>query len=235
MTGRVSQRETLRHDENDRGLVSKNEERRHPRLDDDLPTEVSELDDEVEVMDATVRGDFGGLELHLLSLRQCRIEGASFLGARLTRAAFVDCLVVDSDLSGAVLEDCQLERVEFRQCRISGIQAPRSRFIDVAFLDCKTDAASFRLTTWERAEFLDCNLVDGDFYGAKLPGSRIQGCDLTKADLSTAQLTGSRMQRSNLTDVRGGEALRGVTISSDQMIPAALAVFASMKIRIEDD
>ena len=35
--------------------------------------------------------------------------------------------------------------------------------------------------------------------------------------------------------LRGGDALRGVVISSDQLIPAALAVFASMKIRIEDE
>jgi len=211
------------------------EERRRPRLDEGLASEVSELDDEADVMDAVVRGDFGGFEFDLVSLRQCRVDGAMFLGTRLLRASLVDCVVDDCHLSGAVLEDCQLERVEFRRCRVSGIQAPRSRFTDVAFVDCKADAASFRMTTWERAEFRDCNLADGDFYGAKLPGSRFEGCDLVNADLSKADLTGSRFQRSNLTDVRGGESLRGVTISSDQMLPAALAVFASMKIRIEDD
>ena len=216
--------------------MSKNDEgRRLPRLDDAFPTEVTELDDEADVMDAVVRGDFGGSELDLVSLRQCRLDGAMFLGTRLLRASLVDCVIDDCHLSGALFEDCQLERVEFRRCRISGIQAPRTRFTDVAFIDCKADAASFRMTTWERAEFRDCNLADADFYGAKLPGSRFEGCDLVKTDLSKADLAGSRFQRSNLTDVRGGESLRGVSISSDQMLPAALAVFASMKIRIEDD
>jgi uncharacterized protein YjbI with pentapeptide repeats len=216
-------------------VTKTDEERRHPRLDDELAAEVAELDDEADVMDAVVRGDFGGSELELVSLRQCRIEGAMFLGTRLLRASVVDCVIDDCHLSGALLEECQLERVEFRRCRISGIQAPWSRFTDVAFVDCKADAASFRMTTWDRAEFRDCNLADSDFYGAKLPGSRFERCDLVKADLSNADLTGSRFQRSNLTDVRGGESLRGVTMSSDQMLPAALAVFASMKIRIEDD
>ncbi len=82
----------------------------------------------------------------------------------------------------------------------------------------------------ERAELRDCNLAGSDFYAAKLPGSQILGCDLSRADLSKADLTGTRMQRSDLTDLRGGDSLRGVTISSDQVIPAALAVFASMKI-----
>jgi len=216
-------------------VSKKDEERRLPRLDDVLSAEIGALDDEADVTDAVIRGDFGGAELELISLRQCRIDGAMFIGTRLIRAALVDCVIDGCHLSGALLEDCDLERVEFRRCRISGIQAPRSRFTDVALIDCKADATSFRMTTWERAEFRDCNLVDSDFYGAKLPGSRVHGCDLTKADLSKADLTGSRMQRSNLTDVKGGEALRGVTISSDQMIPAALAVFVSMKIRIEDD
>ena len=91
------------------------------------------------------------------------------------------------------------------------------------------------MTVWERAELRDCNLAGSDFSSAKLPGSQILGCDLSRTDLSKSDLTGTRMQRSDLTDLRGGDALRGVTISSEQVIPAALAVFASLKIRIDDD
>ena len=91
------------------------------------------------------------------------------------------------------------------------------------------------MTAWDRAEFRDCNLVEADFTGAKLRGSRLEGCDLAQADLSKSDLDGTRLHRSNLQDVRGGESLRGVTIGSDQLIPAALAVFRSMKIRIDDD
>lgn len=216
-------------------MAGKDEDRREPRVDDDLAATYDTVDDEADITEAMVRGDFAGSELHLVAFRQCRIEGATFTGSRFVRPTFVDCVVVDSDLSGVVLEDGRLERVEFHRCRLSGLQAPKTQFTDVAFIDCKADAVSFRMTVWERAELRDCNLVDGDFYGAKLPGSRIQGCDLAKADLSKADLAGARLQHSNLADVRGGDALRGVTISSDQLIPAALAVFAALKIRIDDD
>ena len=80
----------------------------------------------------------------------------------------------------------------------------------------------------------DLDLSGLDFKGATLAASNLFGSDLSHADLSKADLTGARMQRSDLTDLRGGDSLRGVTISSDQVIPAALAVFASMKIRIDD-
>jgi len=216
-------------------MSSKREARREPRVDEDLAAECTAIDDETDVTDATVRGDFSATDRYLVSVRQCRVEGARFTGSRLVRAAFVDCVIVDSDFSGVRLDDCRFERVELRRCRVSGLQATKSQFTDVALFDCKADAASFRMSVWERAEFRDCNLVESDFTGAKLPASRVEGCDLTKADLTKCDLTGTRLHRSNLTDVKGGDALRGVVISSDQLIPAALAVFASMKIRIDDE
>ena len=216
-------------------MSSKRDTRREPRLDEELATECTAIEDETDITDTMVRGDFSATELYLVSVRQCRVEGARFTGSRLVRTSFVDCVILDSDLSGVRLDDCRLERVEFRRCRVSGLQATKSQFTDVALFDCKADAASFRMSVWERAELRDCNLVESDFTGAKLPGSRVEGCDLAKADLTKCDLTGTRLHRSNLTDVKGGDALRGVVISSDQLIPAALAVFASMKIRIEDE
>src|SRR5262245_57477221 len=150
-------------------MSAKVDARREPRVDDDLATECTELEDETDITDATVHGDFSATELYLISIRQSRVEGAHFTGTRFIRASLVDCVISDSDLSGVRLEDCRLERVEFRRCRVSGLQATQSQFTDVALIDCKADAASFRMSVWERAEFRDCNLVECDFTGAKLP------------------------------------------------------------------
>jgi uncharacterized protein YjbI with pentapeptide repeats len=110
--------------------------RRVPRIDDERLTDWRALEDEADVADAVLRGDFSASEYSLVALRQCRVDGAAFTGTRLARGSFVDCVVVDSDLSGAVLEECRLERVEFRRCRLSGVQAQGSRFTDVGFFDC---------------------------------------------------------------------------------------------------
>src|SRR5262245_28125980 len=129
-------------------MARTDEDRRYPRVDDELSATSETLEDEADVTDALVRGDYGGRELHLLSVRQCRVDGATFTGSGLGRPTFVDCVIVGSDLSGVRLEDGRLERVEFRHCRVSGLQAPKTQFTDVAFVDCKADAASFRMTTW---------------------------------------------------------------------------------------
>jgi uncharacterized protein YjbI with pentapeptide repeats len=91
------------------------------------------------------------------------------------------------------------------------------------------------MTFWERAEFHGCDLVEGDFYEAKLPGTRFQECDLSGVELSNSDLTGSRLHGSTLDRILGGDALRGVTIGSDQIISTALAVFGSLNIWINDD
>ncbi|MBO0731144.1 MAG: pentapeptide repeat-containing protein, partial [Acidimicrobiaceae bacterium] len=170
-----------------------------------------------------------------LTLRECRIAGAAFTGSCLVRATIVDCVITEAELSGAVLEDCRFERVEFQRCRMSGVQAQGSRFRDVALLDCKVDDGNFRMTDWEWGEMRDSNLVDSDFYGSRLPASRIHGCDLSNVEFSKCDLAGSHLQRSRLDGIRGGDSLRGVTIGSDQVIPAALALFGAVGISIDDE
>ena len=216
-------------------MSQKDGERRRPRLDEEALTAWTELVDEDDLVDTALSGDFVGAEISLVAVRQSRVEGAAFTGARLIRAAFVDCVIVDSEWSGATLEDCRFERVEFRRCRMSGVQAHGSRFADVALLDCKADQGNFRMTSWERGELRDSHLVDSDFYGARMPGSRLHGCDLTNVDLSKCDLSGSRLQGSCLDGIRGGEGLRGVTVGSDQLIPTALAVFGALGISVDDE
>ncbi|MCL2395438.1 MAG: pentapeptide repeat-containing protein, partial [Acidimicrobiaceae bacterium] len=165
----------------------------------------------------------------------CRLVDARLTGSRLSRGHLTDCVVLDSDFSGVFLGECRLTRVEFHRCRLSGLQALGSNFDDVAFFDCKMAEASLRTSEWQRAEFHDCDLVDSDFHGSKLPAARFERCDLSGADLSKSDLRGSRLHGSILDRLHGGEALRGVTIGSEQIVPAALAVFAALNISVGDD
>ena len=93
--------------------------------------------------------------------------------------------------------------------------------------------ANFRMSSWERTEFESCDLGGVDFYSASLPASRFDGCTLTGARLSKSTLTGSRFERSSLEGLQGAGSLRGVTISSDQVLPVALALFAELAIVVE--
>ena len=69
----------------------------------------------------------------------------------------------------------------------------------------------------------------------KLATTRFDGCDLTRADFTKAVLPGVHLAGSSLADIRGGDAFRGVVITSDQVVPLATAIFSSLGIRIDDD
>lgn len=76
---------------------------------------------------------------------------------------------------------------------------------------------------------------DADFYAASLPASRFLACDLTGVQISKSSLGGSRLQHSTLAGLKGADALRGVTISSDGILPAALAIFGAMGMSVADE
>lgn len=128
-------------------MARKGEFRASPRLPRDPSEGPLGLVDEAEITDAILSGDYSGLDVTLAEIVGCRLDRAQFTGSRLDRSRLVDCLVIDSDFSGAFFEECRLTRVEFR----------------------------------------------------------------------------------------GGDALRGVTIGSDQIISTALAVFGSLNILVNDD
>jgi uncharacterized protein YjbI with pentapeptide repeats len=195
---------------------------------------VATLHGTVDLTDATIIGDFSGCELIEPVFRECRVERAQFIGGRLRYARFVDCVFVDSDLSGATLEECSMTRVEFRGCRASALQVFRGRLADVGFSGCKLDGANFRMTTWEKAEFSECDLSEADFYASKLPNSRILNCDLSRVEFSKADLGGSRLAGSHLDGLRGAASLGRVAITSDQVIALAMALFASHRITVTD-
>jgi uncharacterized protein YjbI with pentapeptide repeats len=215
--------------------MTKPGERTAPRLAKVTMPANGYLADEDELTEATLSGEIvadDGIEL--VTLTGCRLEGVMLTGRRLRRWRLIDCLIVDSDLSGAVFDECSMTRVEVRDCRLSGFQGASARYADVGFVGCRMDGANFRMTRWERSGFERCDLSDADFGNSQLQGIQLLGCDLTGVDLSKCDLTGASLRGSTLERLRGAESLRGVTISSEQIVPVGLAVFGALKITIDD-
>ena len=91
------------------------------------------------------------------------------------------------------------------------------------------------MTVWEHGELLGSNLTNADLSGARMPMGRIHGCGLSNVELAGSDLVGSHLQRSNLEGIRAGDALRGATIRSDQLIPATFALFRAVRVSVDDD
>ncbi|WP_017972699.1 pentapeptide repeat-containing protein [Actinopolyspora halophila] len=169
-----------------------------------------------------------------VGLTASRWSGGRLTGRRFRRLRCVDVVFADCDLSGVVLEDSGLRRVEFRECRMSGTVLAGTRMEDVLFLRCKLDTANLRMTAGDRLEFLDSELGRADFREATLKRTGIHDSDLSGADFSGADSRGLRLHGSRLHDIKGADDLRGATIGPDQLVDVSTALFAASGIAVED-
>jgi len=62
--------------------------------------------------------DLTGVEADRVEISGCALRGVRLTGSRLEHLRLVDVLAVDCELSGAMLTESTLWRVEFRNCRI---------------------------------------------------------------------------------------------------------------------
>jgi uncharacterized protein YjbI with pentapeptide repeats len=124
-------------------------------------------------------------------------------GFRLDDRAAQELIGVPLEVSGCVVENCDLSCFEFfgvRNSLFSGCKLRSTRFAtvvrDVVFDCSQLTECRFRMATLERVVFERSQLLSCDFYGSELrivsfPGSKVEGvgfdrCTLTDVDLTKA-------------------------------------------------
>jgi uncharacterized protein YjbI with pentapeptide repeats len=209
---------------------------RPPRLDEIRhDVDLGELQGDEDWSCAEMRGALADWQAARLVVSECRLIGCSLLGASLERSRIRDTLFEDCDVSGLVLAEAKLTRVEFRNCKIAAVDLGGAQLEDVRFVECKLEGASFRLSTGVRVEFADCGLMLSDFTSAKLESARFLRCNLSGCEFSSATLDGARLHGSILDDLRGAQSLRRVVIDSTQAIPLALCLLGASGIVVDDE
>ncbi len=183
-----------------------------------------------------ITGEVGGpQELAFVELSASRLAHVRLTGRQFDRLRLVDVLLEDCELSAVTLAGAHLTRVEFRRCRLSGLVGSTLKARHVRFTDCKADGATFRMTTWDSAEFRSVDLRDADFHASTLTKVRFLDCDLSGADVSKVKMAGTALHGSTVENIRGADSLGGAVIGSDQVLPLAFPVFAALGIVVDDD
>jgi uncharacterized protein YjbI with pentapeptide repeats len=206
-----------------------------PRLPASL-TEVarSDLDPYDEWRDERVAGaDLAARIAGHVEISACELRNVRLTGAHLERLRLIDVLLVDCELSGALLHESSFLRVELRNCRATGLVVAQAKLAHVRFVDCKLDDANFRFARAGQIVFDRCSLVGADFYDAEFTTTVFSGCNLTNAEFSKASMAGARLAGSRLEAVRGAGSLAGAIVATDQVLPLALGVFADLGIVVE--
>ena len=156
-------------------------------------------------------------------------------GCELEQLRLTDVVLVECELSVAMLAKATMTRVRFERCRMSGLYAPEATLTDVALVDCKLDEADLRMSRWQRVTAAECDLHDAVLTAARLSACRLLHCQLRHADVTGARLSDVALHGSALDDIRGANSLRGAVVSSDQLMPLSLALFHAVGIKVDDD
>ncbi len=169
------------------------------------------------------RADLSGASLEEAKLVQAQFHetrgvGASFRGANLDKAIFLD-----ADFSEASFEGCSLVEAVFLRCklpkaRFGGAVLKETTFVETnvvggsfagaklenarAVMGSAFDDADFKGSRWLRTCFRTSSMKGADFTGAEMPEVDLSECDLSGANLYRANLQGSILIR---TDFRGAK------------------------------
>lgn len=210
--------------------------RQPPRLDAPLTERMGD-DVEPEELIAEVRwaGGAPGEWPERIEIERSVLSGLRLTGLDLAELVLLDVVLEECELSGATCTDARWERVVFRRCRMSGLVATDLQGTDLRFDACKLDQAWLRGASLDRCELVDCDLSGADLYGSRLTRSAFRRCDLTELDVSASEMERVSLHGSTIDRLKGADALRGITIDSDQLVPLALPILAAKQIRVDDD
>src|ERR1700758_3126947 len=100
--------------------------------------------------------------------------------------------LVGVDVSGAFLQNAQLERARLLRSNFSAADLRDANFNFADFSDADLRTGNFRESHLRGANFQRADLQDADLTGADLTGADLSGAPLTNADLSDTSLSNLR-------------------------------------------
>lgn len=200
----------------------------------DAPDDVIEAGARLEGLSLS-GADVSDRRLDGLKLTNCVVSGLAFTGSTSRFVEMVDVIFRNCEFSGCTLDTARLHRVAFNGCRMAGFAMPHVEAAHVAFDDCRLNEAWFRASKLDHVRFADCDLTEADFYQAEIDCTLFVGCALSRAEFSQSRLQNVALHGSTLDGLKGGDALRSLTIGSDQALNVALPIFTALGIVIDDD
>lgn len=214
------------------------QQRRQARLPEHLEHDEGSLADHADLEGVRITGDLvAPPDVRTIigaELKASRWSSGRLTGHRFRRLRCIDVVFDNCDLSGAILEDSALTRVEFHECRMSGVVLAGARMNDVLFSRCKLDTANLRMLDGTRVEFRDSDLREADFHEAHLTATALHDSDLSGADFSRVSPDRLRLHGSQVHDLRGASALDGAMIDPDQRMDMAMALFNASGIIVDE-
>lgn len=204
-----------------------------PRLPAELtPGHLLDLDLGTHVQQRSVHGEVEAVALDDVEVSAGRLLGLRLIGGRITRCAFTDLEIVDSDLSGVDVPDTRWQRVAVRDSRLAGVSVAGGLWDDVTLDDVRAARLDLRFATLKRVRFARCDLSELDLTGATLDGVVFEDCRLTEARFPELTVKRAEFTDCDLSAALGVGSLRASSVDAPTLASLAAPMAATLGIRL---
>jgi uncharacterized protein YjbI with pentapeptide repeats len=183
-----------------------------------------------------------------------RFTRAQLAGRNLVGATFRECEFLELDLNEAELRSARFVETRIRQLTVPILQAAHSSWRDVIIDESRIGSGELFDTNWKTVVFRACKLGYLNLRGAKVEdlvfenctideldlqdarATRVAfvGCTVGRLDISRGQLADFDLRGADLRAIDGVDALRGVTISGEQLTEFAPFLASYVGLRVDD-
>ncbi len=210
-----------------------------PRIAPDIPTDLSELEDaiqlfrerEIIIQEKTISDlTIGTMPDRTLRIENCVLKRVNFAASSFNVFRLKDVRLLECDLANTNMVGMIALRVEFQNCRLTGFRANECDFQHMLIAGGDAGYSQFRLGEFKSTVFESCNFADADFHDADLRGTVIQHCNLRNAEMSGAKLEHADLRGSQLEGLQArADDLKGAIVDPAQAM--VLAEIMGLKIR----
>ena len=210
-----------------------------PRIAPDIPTDLSELEDaiqlfrerEIIIQEKTISDlTIGTMPDRTLRIENCVLKRVNFAASSFNGFRLKDVRLLECDLANTNMVGMIALRVEFQNCRLTGFRANECDFQHMLIAGGDAGYSQFRLGKFKSTVFESCNFADADFHDADLRGTVIQHCNLRNAEMSGAKLEHADLRGSQLEGLQArADDLKGAIVDPAQAM--VLAEIMGLKIR----
>jgi uncharacterized protein YjbI with pentapeptide repeats len=167
---------------------------------------------------------------------------ATFLDCRIADAGLDEALLRGTRLSTVVLADLRAtsfdlaegawNEVAVRRARIGALIGHGAALAQVTVQQARVDYANLRGATLTQVQFLGCRFDELDLTQAQLTDVRFRDCQVGRLAIQGATLTRTDLTGADLEELDDAGALRGATVSSEQLVRLAPALAQHLGITV---
>jgi len=181
-----------------------------------------------------VGSEWQRVDAKAISIDGTVFEASEISSSKLKKASVSDVIFRDCLLFGTDFDGSGFLRVVFERGMLSGLAVTDCSLQDVIFEGGKLNLVNFRASKLKRVVFRHCDLTEADFQGASLTDVKLENCNLNNTEFSNTKMSKVDMRGSEISTIRGASSLRGVTISSPQLVSIARVLAEEVGLIIAD-